>query len=401
MLILHTSDWHLGRSLHGADLAPAHEAYLHHLVATVRSESVDVVVVAGDVFDRAIAPVEAVRQWDHALTELVGAGAAVVVSSGNHDSAARLGATSTLLDRAGVHVRTGLDRLLEPVLLSDEHGRVAFYALPYLEPAVCAAAVSALGPAGSSSSPVPRSQAGVVARACAAVRAHAATSGHRRTVVLAHTWVAGAEPGDTERDITCSSTVGTVDRVPVPVFEPFTYAALGHLHGAQRLRDNVRYSGSPVAFSFAEARQDKGNWLVHLDGDGLGEVRWLSAPVHRRLVQLRGTMAELLAHEPEGGAEGGATAAYVKAVVTDPVRPQDGMRRLQERYPYAVTMQWEPEGVAARGGSTYSARVAASAGDLELATGFVEHVRGTAADPDEVAVLSRALEATRPVEVVR
>ena len=391
MLLLHTSDWHLGRSLHGADLGAAHELVVDAMVEVVARERVDVVLVAGDVFDRAIAPVEAVRRWDRALARLVGAGAAVVVSSGNHDSTTRLGAASQLLDVARVHVRTGTDRLLDPVVLHDEHGPVAFYALPYLEPAACA------------EPGVPRTQAGVVGQACAQFAEHAAAAGHRRTVVLAHTWAAGGQVGESERDIATAgtvaggSTVGTVDRVPVDAFEPFTYAALGHLHGAQRLRDGVRYSGSPVAFSFAERDQAKGSWLVRLDADGLEEVRWVPAPVHRRLVQLRGTMAELL--DPRTAPE--AADAFVKAVVTDAARPQDGMRRLQQRYPHAVVMQWEPEGAAARSSATYRARVAAATDDLDVLAGFVEHVRGTPAGDDEQAVLQAALQATRAVEGVR
>ena len=385
MLLLHTSDWHLGRSLHGADLTEAHELVLDSLVEVVAREQVDVVLVAGDVFDRAIAPVEAVLQWDRALARLVAAGAAVVVSSGNHDSTTRLGAASQLLDGVRVHVRTGLGRLLEPVLLHDEHGPVAVYALPYLEPATCAE------PA------VPRSQAGVVGRACARIAEHAAAAGHRRTVVLAHTWAAGGEVGESERDIAGTTTVGTVDRVPVDAFEPFTYAALGHLHGAQRLREGVRYSGSPVAFSFAERDQPKGSWLVRLDADGLGEVRWVPAPVHRRLVQLRGTMAELL----DPATAPGAVDAFVKAVVTDATRPQDGMRRLQHCYPHALVMQWEPEGAAARSGGTYRARAAAATDDLDVLSGFVEHVRGTPAAEEELVVLHLALQGTRTVEGAR
>lgn len=402
MLILHTSDWHLGRSLHGADLAPAHELYLDHLVDVVVSESVDVVVVAGDVFDRAVAPVEALGLWDRALSDLVAAGAVVVVSSGNHDSSARLGAGSVLLDCAGVHVRTGLERFLEPVLLPDEHGTVAFYVLPFLEPTVCAQGVASLGaeamrPAGDPV--VRRSQAGVVGRACAVAAAHAVDEGHLRTVVLAHTWAAGGEVGDSEREIGTASTVGTVDRVPVAAFEPFTYAALGHLHRSQVLAEHIRYSGSPVAFSFAEAGQDKGSWLVRLVESGLDDVRWVPAPVHRRLVQLEGTLAELL----DPGAEGeraGAVDAFVKAVVTDVARPQDCMRRLQERYPHAVVMQWRPDGgpELTRGG--YGARLAAATTDLEVAAGFVEHVRGTSADAAEFDVLTRALASARTMETV-
>jgi DNA repair protein SbcD/Mre11 len=136
MRFLHTSDWHLGRSLHRADLRDAQSAFLDHLVETARAERVDAVLVAGDVYDRAIAPVDSVALCEDALARLRATGARVILISGNHDSALRLGVNSALIDTAGVHLRTNRARLAEPVVLTDEHGPVAVYGVPYLEPAL-------------------------------------------------------------------------------------------------------------------------------------------------------------------------------------------------------------------------------------------------------------------------
>ncbi len=136
MRFLHTSDWHLGRSLHRADLREAQSKFLDHLVETARAERVDAVLVAGDVYDRAIAPVDSVALCEDALARLRGTGARVILISGNHDSALRLGVNSALIDTAGVHLRTNRARLAEPVMLTDEHGPVAVYGVPYLEPAL-------------------------------------------------------------------------------------------------------------------------------------------------------------------------------------------------------------------------------------------------------------------------
>jgi exonuclease SbcD len=136
MRFLHTSDWHLGRSLHRADLREAQSKFLDHLVETARAERVDAVLVAGDVYDRAIAPVDSVALCEDALARLRGTGARVILISGNHDSALRLGVNSALIDTAGVHLRTNRARLAEPVVLADEHGPVAVYGIPYLEPAL-------------------------------------------------------------------------------------------------------------------------------------------------------------------------------------------------------------------------------------------------------------------------
>src|SRR3954470_18844596 len=136
MRLLHTSDWHLGRSFHGEDLLAAQAAYVDHLIETVESEEVDLALVSAGVYDRALPSVAAVELADEALHRLGTSRARVVVTSGNHDSSRRLGFNARLVDLAGVHLRTDAGRLDEPVLLDDEHGPVAVYGIPYLEPDV-------------------------------------------------------------------------------------------------------------------------------------------------------------------------------------------------------------------------------------------------------------------------
>src|SRR5262252_9119100 len=164
MLMLHTSDWHLGRSLHRADLRAAQAAFLDHLVEIVRAEKVDVVLVAGDVYDRAVPPVDAVELCEEALLRLHATGARIVLISGNHDSARRLGFGSGLLDKAGVHLRTRMGALARPVLLEDAHGPVAVYGVPYLEPD---AIRGELPHAGHARDEIPRGHAGVLGYAVA------------------------------------------------------------------------------------------------------------------------------------------------------------------------------------------------------------------------------------------
>ena len=381
MRLLHTSDWHLGRTLHRADLGPAQAAFLDHLVATVREERVDVVLVAGDVYDRAVPSVEAVALYDDALFRLRDAGARVVVTSGNHDSASRLGVGARLVDRAGVHVRTRPQDVGTPVLLDDEHGQVAVYGLPYLEPE----AVRALLPGGGE---VPRGHAGVLGRALSSVREDLA--GRRaRSVVLAHAWVTGGEVSDSERDI----RVGGVGDVGAALFDGIDYTALGHLHGAQVLRPGLRYSGSPLAYSFSEAAHVKGSWLVTLDAAGLGAVELVPAPVPRRLSALRGRLASLLT-DPSLAAQ---EDHWLSVVLTDGVRPEDAMARLRSRFPHVLVLDWQPEGVVADE-RTYGARVAGR-DDLEVVSEFVRHVRGGSAEGEATAqdraLLTQALEAGR------
>ena len=366
MRLLHTSDWHLGRSLHRADLRDAQAGFIDHLIEVVRSERVDVVLLAGDVYDRAVPPLDAVQLCEQAFVRIREAGARLVVISGNHDSARRLGFSSPLIDSSGVYLRTQVSACAVPILLDD----IAFFAVPYLEPE---AVRSELGDA--------RGQVGVLTEALSRVRAAAPPV----SVVLAHAWVAGGAPSDSEREL----TVGGVSAVPPSLFDGFSYTALGHLHGPQVLREGLRYSGSPLAYSFSEAGHTKGTWLVDLDAGGLRSVDFVPAPVPRRLSSLRGELADLLrdpALEPQHD-------DYLSVVLTDAARPDEAMARLSARFPHVLVLSHEPSGVASEIGS-YAAAVSRLT-DLEIASAFVDHVRGTPTSPGEAALLTEAFEALR------
>jgi exonuclease SbcD len=380
MRLLHTSDWHLGRRLHRVDLLGAQAAFVDHLVEVVRAERIDAVLICGDIYDRALPPVDAVGLWSDALARLRAAGSRVVVISGNHDSARRLGCGSEVLDSAEVHIRTRAKAVAEPVVLEDSHGAVLLYPIPYLEPAAVDGELP--GPLGE------RSHAGVLRRAVGAVRADLAGRAPARSVVLAHAWVAGGAPGDSERDI----AVGGVSAVPTEVFNGFDYVALGHLHRPQALAPHLRYSGSPLPYSFSEAGQQKISWLVELGAAGSVRVEPVPTPVHRRLSQLRGTLEELLIDPAHRSVE----TDFLAAVLTDPVRPEAAMDRLRVRFPHALLVSWEPP--SARPQGVGYRELVAGRSDLELALEFVSRVRGSGADPAETSLLQQAFEAARSGE---
>src|SRR4051794_24258577 len=306
----------------------AHQAaYADHLLETIESEQVDLVVVAGDIYDRAPPPVDAVALADDTFARLASSCARVVMTSGNHDSARRLGFNARLVDAAGFHVRTVADGVATPVLLEDRHGPVAVYGIPYLDPDLLRSAWDL--PA--------RSHHAALAEAVRRIRADLATRPvGTRSVVLAHAFVAGGEVSDSERDI----SVGGVSIVPASVFEGFDYVALGHLHGRQSVTGSVRYSGSPLAYSFSEAGHVKGSWLVDLDARGRVTAEFAEAPVPRRLVRLTGTLEDLLGDRRHTVAED----AWVQATLTDAVRPARAMARLQERFPHTVALAFTPVG---------------------------------------------------------
>ncbi len=371
MRILHTSDWHLGRSLHGESMLAAQEAYLDHLVGTVADQQVDLVVVAGDLYDRALPSVDAVALADEALHRLGTSRARVVISSGNHDSGRRLGFNARLVDLAGVHLRTDAGGVDVPILLEDRHGPVAVYAIPYLEPDVLTRAWE-----------LPtRSHAAVLGHALARVRTDlAARPGGTRSVVLAHAFVAGGVPSDSERDI----AVGGISVVPLPLFDGFDYTALGHLHGRSVLSETVRYSGSPVAYSFSEADHVKGSWLVDLGPDGLAAAEFVPAPVLRPLARINGTLEALLREPRFVAAEG----AWVEATLTDDARPQQAMDRLRTRFPHALALRFAPVH-----GDPLPRRIDTTGRTAhEVSLDFVDHVRGGPATPAESELLREALE---------
>jgi exonuclease SbcD len=403
MRLLHTSDWHLGRSLHRADLRAAQSAFLDHLVETARAEKVDAVLVAGDIYDRAVPPVDAVELCEDALLRLHHTGARIVLISGNHDSARRLGFGSGLLDQAGVHLRTRPAALARPVLLQDAHGPVAVYGIPYLEPDAVRGELppgppSPPGPPGppgprdTADAPAPREagrgHAGVLGHAVSAIRADAEGRGVRRQVVMAHGWVAGGAGSDSERDI----TVGGVGQVPPALFDGFSYVALGHLHGQQTVAPHLRYSGSPLPYSFSEAAHRKGSWLVDLGADGTISAEQVPAPVARRLSLLRGRLADLLTSAAYRGYEDD----FVSVTLTDPSRPEGAMDKLRSRFPHVLVLAFEPEGELPdeRG---YRARVAGR-DDLAVASEFVSHVRHAPPSAAEQELLRAAFEAVRTEE---
>jgi exonuclease SbcD len=382
MRLLHTSDWHIGRSLHGTDLLAEQARVLGRLAEVVAAEAVDVVLVAGDVYDRAVPSADATAVLDRALTRLRSAGATVVLTPGNHDSARRLGFASGLLAVSGVYVRASTPGLDEPVLLADEHGEVAVYGLPYLEPEV---ARHELGLAEA------RSHEAVLTAAMDRVRADLFLRPDTRSVVLAHAFVGGGVASDSERDI----CVGGVDLVPASVFDGVDYVALGHLHRPQSLSPRVRYSGSPLAYSFGEAGQDKQAWLVDLDARGLADVRPVPLAAPRQLTVLTGELEALLADPAHAPVE----SHFLSARLTDPVRPVDPMRRLQARFPHCVHLEWTG-GADVTDGRSYQERLAGRS-DLEVAGEFVRHVRGLDAGPAERELLGRALLAAGRDEAAR
>ncbi|MDT0156245.1 exonuclease SbcCD subunit D C-terminal domain-containing protein [Microbacterium sp. ARD32] len=380
MRILHTSDWHIGRTFHGHSTLAALAEVLDALAAQVRENDVDVVVVAGDVFDSATPAASAYTLLDDALMALHDTGATVIMTSGNHDSAARLGFHSRLL-RDGIHVLTDPLAITTPITVHDEHGPVRFFGIPYLEPAI----VRQHWTEAEGNAPALRTQAQVMHHAMSRVREGMAAH-EGRSVAVAHCFAAGVDAtAGLEREV----RQGGLDVVPLASFDGPDYVALGHIHGRQQLSDRVRYSGAPLHYSFGEQHKERGSWLVELDADGLAATQWLPLPVPRALVTLTGTLAEILSDENTAAHAGD----WVCAVYTDAVPQHEPMRRLRERFPFCALVQHQPRGADAGDERSYAQRLRTAVTDVERIEAFLEHVRdGQGATDRETELIREVLD---------
>jgi DNA repair protein SbcD/Mre11 len=394
MRFLHTSDWHLGRRFHSEDLIPAQEAFLDHLVDTARSEDVDAVLVAGDIYDRAIPSLDAVRLFNRALHQLADLDVPIVMISGNHDSAHRLGVGSSLFARAGIHLRTDPDTCDVPVLLEDADGPVAVYGIPYLEPSMVHTQLDA------------ESASHHAVLTAALDRIHADLTNRQpagtRSVVIAHAFVTpgtihnevrGMEESDSERDL----SVGGVAHAGADVFDGIDYVALGHLHGPQKVTDRIHYSGSPLAYSFSEAAHTKSLTLVDLTTRGTAPaLKRLPCPKPHRLERLEGLIDDLLTDPAHEHLEG----AWLEVTLTDPALPFEAMARLRRRFTHTLSLKHQRPFIPAQATDTptYTERLQGRS-ELDIACDFITDLRGAAPTPDEHALLQLAVDAARVNEL--
>jgi exonuclease SbcD len=383
--LLHTSDWHLGRSFHGASLLDQQEAVLDRIVDLCRQEQVDLVVIAGDLYDRAIPPAPAVALFTDTVRRLRADGAVVVAIAGNHDSHVRVAVYDELLTALGVTVRGDWRRCDEPLLVQSRQGgaRLAVYPLPYLEPLLDGPALAR--EAGLADGEGRRHQQ-VLDLALARIHAHQASHPGQRSLLVAHAFVAGGRSSESEREL----SVGNLEVVAVPSFSGFDYVALGHLHAAQELDGpRLAYAGSPLPYSFSEEGQEKSVRLVEFDANGLASVRVIPLAVGRQLRSLEGPLETLLA-DPRLEE---ARACWVRAVLTDDDLPRQAMTRLRQRFPHALELRHRPGRQESLATSERTRRIRAARDPLERILAFYSDQQGRQPSAAEVQLLRQALSA--------
>lgn len=328
MKFLHMSDLHLGRLLHRYALQEEQTEMLEQIRLIAQQEQPDAVLIAGDVYDRSIPPVYATQLLDNflaALTKIT----TVCVISGNHDSAERLAFLSGPLKESGLHISPAYRGNIMPITLTDEHGPVDIWLLPFVK----AATVRPYFPDETIEN---------THDAVACALRHMAIDPSRRNVLVAHQFVAGGKLSGSEENAalaTADVSVGGSDMVDAGVFAPFDYVALGHIHRAQNVgSERIRYCGTPMAYDFSEASMEKSVSVVELAADRSVTVRTIAIPAPRALVEIRGAFADVTSDEAVRRAD---KDAYTHVTLTDDVPIPDVMNRLRQVYPRITHLDWD------------------------------------------------------------
>ena len=357
MRFIHTADWHLGRLFHGASLTDDQAYLLDQLVDLARDARPDAVLVAGDVYDRAVPPPDAVQVLDDVLSRLVlDLKVPVVIIAGNHDSPGRLNFGSRLLAGRRLYVTGHLPARCEPLVLADGHGPVHFYPVPYAEPSTVRQCLEC-----------PQITDHAAAMRAVLDRVRAVHPPGARSVVIGHAFVAGGRECESERPL----SVGGAGTVDAACFGGFHYTALGHLHCPQVLSGGaVRYCGSLMKYSFDESDQTKSVYVVEMDGAGACDCETIPLRPRREVRRLSGTMADLL----QGAEAGGSKDDYLEVMLTDAGPVLDAMGRLRDVYPNVLHVR-RPEHEPGAGAGPASDRPnVRTMDDAQLFRAFYAHV---------------------------
>ena len=336
MKFLHLADLHLGKRVNGFSMLEDQAHILRQILAILDDEQPDGVLIAGDVYDKSVPSVEAVGLLDGFLTELRARGVPVLLISGNHDSPERLAFGGRVMDSCGIHISPVYDGALAPVTLQDAFGPVHVWLLPFVKPAH----VRRWFPDADIES---------YTDAVAEAVAHMDIDTAARNVLVTHQFVTGGTRSGSEE-----LSVGGTDNVDSGVFAPFDYVALGHLHGAQHIgRETIRYAGSPLKYSFSEARQHKSVTVVTLGEKGDVQVRTVALPPLRELREIRGSYDALPARSFYEHTT--YRSDYLHLILTDEQDVFDAMSRLRTIYPYLMTLDYDNARTRAAGGMSVPA----------------------------------------------
>lgn len=321
MKLIHLSDLHIGKRVNEFSMIEDQKYILAQILDVVKHEQADGVILAGDIYDKAVPPAEAVTVFDEFLVGLSELDVNVFVISGNHDSAERLQFGARLMRVRGIFLSSVYEGEEEPVRVEDEYGEVGVFLLPFVKPAVVKRVFEG-------------EVIGSYEDAVRAAVAHMNVDEGKRNILVAHQFVTGASRCESEE-----LAVGGVDQVDAAVFEKFDYVALGHLHSPQHVgRHEVRYCGTPLKYSFSEAAQEKSVTVVELRRKGDVEIRKVPLRPVRDMRKIRGSYMEVTAREFYRGMN---VEDYFQVTLTDEEDVLDGMQKLRSIYPNLMRLEYD------------------------------------------------------------
>lgn len=324
MKIFHLSDLHIGKRVNGYSMLEDQKFILEQIISDIREESPQAVVIAGDVYDKSMPSEDAVSLLDDFLCKIASLDNApqVFIIYGNHDSAERLSFGNRLIRRSGVHLSPVFSGKIEPAVLSDEYGEVAFIMLPFIKPS-------------SVRNAYPEETVESYTDAVRVALKHVPRKENQRTVLIAHQYVTGAKTSDSEESI-----IGGIDGVDASAFDGFDYVALGHLHRPQEVpgRKNMRYCGTPLKYSRSEKDDEKGILVVELGGDKAVDCRVIPLKPLHDMREIKGTYNELTLRD---NYQGTRTDDYIHAILTDENDVIGAIGSLRAIYPNLISLEYE------------------------------------------------------------
>ena len=327
MKLFHVSDLHLGKRLNEYSLRDDQRHILTQILEMMDAERPDALIIAGDVYDKAMPPADAVTLFDDFLFELAQRQMPTLIVSGNHDSPERLSFGSRLMEHEQIYMSRVFDGHTTKVSFTDEHGPVNFYLLPFVKPVNVRSALLDDHP----------EEAAAISSYTDALRAairHMDVDESERNVLVAHQFVTGAKTSESE-----NTYVGGLDNVDVDVFDPFDYVALGHLHSPQRVsRDTVRYCGTPLKYSVSEADQEKSVTVIELREKGTVDLRFLPLIPLRDLRKIRGTYQELTLRDTYQNTN---TDDFLHITLTDEQDIPYAVDKLRNIYPHLIQLSYD------------------------------------------------------------
>jgi exonuclease SbcD len=370
MKFIHTSDWHIGRQFHSVSLLDDQRHVLDQIVAHIKDEAVDAVIIAGDIYDRSVPPAAAVCLLDDVLNTIFSElGVPVILIPGNHDGAERLRFGSNQLSQAGLHIIGDLDQITQPVVLSKNGCEVSFYGIPYNDPESVRNHFSVDVSSHDQAHQYLVEQIDSVKAA------------NNINVLISHCFIDGAEESESERPL----SIGGADRVSVEPFKTFDYVALGHLHNPQyKGEEHIRYSGSILKYSFSEQRQQKGVTLVEMQADGLKSTKHLPL---KPLIDMR-----ILEVELEDLLKQGLTDTnnhdYLLIRLTDQNAILEPMAKLRQVYENVLHIEktWLQES-----GDLQVNRDKLKRGKLEMFQDFFKQVSNQELSPDQYQAIANII----------